>query len=127
MKAIISPDRKTLTITVTPAEQAELRSMPESAKEAAETGDGYSIYSDVAMYEFLEPITANSELEWIDPSETGDLTDAPMLGIRDPDSFGDIGDPNENFPVEERWAFMDYQISSLLEVLRDKGSAVLVS
>ena len=71
------------------------------------------------MADILEPITCNSELEWTSSEHTGDLTDAPMLGIL---QHGD-GDP----VIVERWAFMDYQVRSVLEDLRDKGEAVFIS
>lgn len=63
-------------------------------------------------HEVCDYLVSNSELQWIDPSETGDLTDAPMLGIKD-----------ENDIVIERWAFMNYQIESFLQDLLDKGEA----
>jgi hypothetical protein len=63
--------------------------------------------------DFLEPLVCNSELDWIDPTETGDLTEAPMLGIRD-----------EEGKVIERWAYMDYQVRSFLSDLADNGYAV---
>lgn len=106
MKYSISPDRTRLTITVDDAERAELRNT-----EAIEYDD--------TMTDFFERLTANSELDWINPAETGDLTDAPMLGIRDYDG-------QAAFPVLERWAWMDYQVQSLLVQLRDHGNAVLV-
>lgn len=109
MNYSISPDRRTLTITADEGERANLR----------ELGD--SIHQDATMCDVLEHITANSELAWVNPSETGDLTDAPMLGI-----YG-AGPDDENAPVRERWAFMSYQVRSLLQDLRDDGEAVLVS
>jgi hypothetical protein len=63
------------------------------------------------IFEALESLIANSELDWIDPSEAGDLTDAPILGIRD---------ENGN-ATDERWGYMDYAVSDPLEVLREKG------
>lgn len=102
MRHTISPDRQTLTITVDHAERAEL-----SAWDNPDKG----IQSDAAMHDFLEPLICNSELDWINPEETSDLTDAPILGTRD-----DQGE------VTERWAFMDYQVRSVLEELRDKGT-----
>ncbi len=74
-------------------------------------------------YEALEDLCANSELEWIDPSETGDLTDAPMLGIRD----GDVDQPTCESPVIARWAFMDYQLRSFVDDLIEKGEAIFIS
>lgn len=62
--------------------------------------------SDKFMFEVFEHLVSNSELQWIDPSETGDLTEAPMLGIRDEDG-----------KVLERWAYMDYQIKDMVTEL----------
>ena len=67
----------------------------------------------VCEADILEPLICNSELDWIDPSETGDLTDAPMLGIR-----------GEDETVLERWAFMSYQIRSFCDDLLTTGEAV---
>ena len=72
--------------------------------------------SDSQMIEFLEDFTCNSELDWVDAQETGDLTDAPMLGIR-----------NQDGEVVARWAFMDYQVTSVLDELNEKGHCVFVS
>ncbi len=114
MKHTISPDRTRLTITVDLSERAELRHMPKGDAQ----GCGAIIHMDKTMHEFLEPLTCNSGLQWIDASETGDLTDAPMLGL--------YGGPAEH-QVLERWAFMDYQVRSVLEDLRDKGECVFVA
>jgi hypothetical protein len=67
-------------------------------------------------YEAVEKLIANSELEWIDAEETGDLTSAPMLGLRD-----------EQGQVISRWAFMDYQVRSFIDDLIEKGKAVFIS
>ena len=104
MNYSISKDRTQLVLTVDEAERALLR----------ELGD-----SDKAMYEFFEHLVCNSELDWVDPSMTGDLTDAPMLGTYEYPSDGDR-------VVLERWAWMSYAVRSLLEELRDKGTATLV-
>jgi hypothetical protein len=99
------------------------------------------------MYEFLEPLVSNSELEWINPVDTGDSTSAPMLGILGDEMtseeirnngiefYGLIGcDPHNdghNFAwwkhIIARFAFMDYQVRSVLEDLRDTGKVVFVS
>jgi len=91
-----------LIIQVDPEEQEQLQAQED-------------ILSDASMYDFLEPLICNSDLEWIDPKETGDITDAPILGIRD-----------EENNVLGRWGWTYYQVISLLEELRDQGRAVLV-
>lgn len=88
--------------------------------------------SDDTLLDTLESLTANSELEWINPADTGDLTSAPMLGI--------LGEPGRHesgpygcvlvgwdehgawhSPIVMRWAFMDYQVRSPLDDLADNG------
>jgi hypothetical protein len=96
-----------LVITVDADEQTEL-------KELREDEESF-FHSDQTMHDQLEPLTCNSELNFVDPADTGDLTDAPMLGILDEDD-----------KIVNRWAFMDYQVRSLLDDLADKGRAVLV-
>jgi|SRR5688572_8467707 len=129
MKYTISTDRTRLVIKADEAERKELREIQEC---------GGDCQCDVSMHDFLEPLTCNSELEWIPEGVTGDLTSAPMLGIlgeptpgaggilagRWPDSAGISQGWFQ--PILERWAFMDYQVRSVLEDLRDKGEAVFV-
>ena len=85
--------------------------------------------------EALEDLISNSELQWIDPSDTGDLTAAPMLGIlgeEQRENSGPYGavvcgqDENGKFyqPVLERWGFAHYAIRSFLQDLVDDGKAV---
>jgi len=119
MKHVISTDRRTLVAIITDDEQKQLRGLPD-------------IQSDAALHEFLEPLVANSELEWVSPEETGDLTAAPMLGVRaseqDRKDYTDEQDRKHyRPPIIERWAYMDYQIRSPLEDLRDTGRVVFAS
>jgi len=104
MRHIIADGK--LTITIDDEERDQLR----EAKTENEDFD-----SDAFMVDFLEPLTANSELDWTDAQFTGDLTDAPMLAIHD-----------EDHNVTERWAFMDYQVISVQQRLLDHGKAVFV-
>lgn len=97
-----------LTILVDTDTIAELRQ--------AKRDDPDHFDSDAFMFDFLEPLIANSELEWIGPEEIGDLTDAPMLGIRNYNTNN----------VTDRWAFMDYQIISVQQRLIDDGKAVFI-
>ncbi len=115
MKYTISPDRTRLVITATKCERQELRDY------------GHSIQSDEAMQDFLEHLICNSELEWIDASETGDLTHAPMLARLEKQPCVSLnGAEVYTATVAERWAFLEYQTSSVLEVLRDNGEVVFV-
>ena len=135
MKFTISPNRYRLTITVDETERQQLREL------------GETVHQDATMHDFLEPLTCNSELEWINPADTGDLTDAPMLGILGSENTiegierlakgkpgicgsrlcGHWDGKDRHQPILERWAFMDYQVRSVLEDFRDKGEAVFVN
>jgi len=101
-----------LVITIDADEQAELR-------------------------ELIEPLVCNSELQWINPEDTGDLTDAPMLGILGEESTENTGpfgaiqcgfwDGKPRFqPILNRWAFMESALRSPLEDLLEKGEVVFV-
>jgi len=93
-----------------------------------------------AEAEQLEDLLCNCELDWINPSDTGDLTSAPMLGItggedeittenKGPHGAILVGswDGAERYaPILERWAYMQYQLRTFLEDLLDKGEAVFV-
>lgn len=129
MKYKISDDRKTLTICVDEQERQELREIQ-------------SIGADVTMRDFLSPITCNSDLEWMPEGATSDLTSAPMLGVLGDEGCRQHWALREHFGlvesgqsdhstlyrgIVERWAFMDYQVRSVLEDLRDKGEAVFIS
>jgi hypothetical protein len=95
----------TLTLTADDEDRAFLRELKEDEPDHFGT-----IQSEI---EALESLIANSELDWIDPAECGDLTDAPILGIRDADGA----------PLE-RWGFMDYQCRTFLDDLIAHGRAV---
>jgi len=115
MNYIISTDRKTLTLTVDIEEQDALRELHAEDPESFGTSE-----HECAE---LESLIANSELDWVNPAQTGDLTDAPMLGIPLDE------EPLDRFTgnVSERWAFMSYQVRSFLHDLADKGEAVFIS
>ena len=102
MKYKISPDRKKLIFSANKKERKVIQSLGSEAD------------TDKAMVDFFD---RSLIVEWIDPADTGDLTSAPMVGIRDIDT-------ND---IVERWAFMDYQVRSVLGDLRDTGKCVFVS
>lgn len=98
--------------------------------------------TDRALSDELEEITCNSELDWIDPMDTGDLTDAPLLGVlgegppvvleKIPPHLGEVcvdwTEEGELFlPIERRWGYAPYQIRSPLDDLADKGRAIFES
>ncbi len=129
MKATIL-DNGNLEISVDTDEQAELR----LAKEENEDFD-----SDAFMYDFLEPLICNSEYMWMLPEHCGALTDAPMLGVYGEDTpltddvstdyvrvTGSDGKNTFYSPVEQAWAFMDYQIISVQQRLLDEGKAIFI-
>jgi hypothetical protein len=127
MNHTINKERTKLTITIDADEREMLRRMDREGPD--------SIQSDKAMHEFFEPLIANSELEWINPADTGDLTDAPMLGILG-ESRRDDATPRGYQgpkiycgtgmiqPILERFGFADYQVVSVLETLRDRGEVI---
>ena len=92
------------------ASEQEREALKDLANESGE-------FNSHAEYEALESLVCNSELYWIDPSETGDLTDAPMLGLRGEDYD----------EVIARCAFMDYEVRSFVSDLIETGRAVFVS
>ena len=129
MQYSLSTDSTRLTITIDEKERAALREIEE-------------IQSDKALHEFLEPLICNSEFDWVSAANTGDLTDAPMLGILSAPEFKRHNlatmQNHKNIIVScdtqglmvsrvlERWAYMDYQVRSALEDLRDNGNAVFI-
>lgn len=155
MRYEISKDRAYLWLTVDLEEQESLQLLQRLEKQRerneASTGDwrlsdwnpGDSIQSEAIMYDFLEPLVCNSELDWIPEGITGDLTSAPMLGIygnEEPLSskykeWGwnqgtrlSSGRDGQVFvqPVLERWAFLDYMIRSPLQDLANYGKVTFV-
>lgn len=120
MKHEISHNRNKLTVTIDAHEQAELKERIEDLKHAPEDRP-YIPIEDV-----LEPLVCNSDLDWIDPTETGDLTEAPMLGTRDNDEDGQTG-PTGQGVVLERWAFMDYQVTDPVLELAETGRLIFTN
>jgi hypothetical protein len=123
-------NKSQLTIIVDSDEQMQLRELK------LEIGDQFQ--SDKALRDFLEPLIANSELQWIDPSDTGDLTEAPMLGILGEESekgegpYGAVHvghwDGKDWYqPILQRWAYMDYQVRSPLNDMLAIGWSNFIS
>jgi hypothetical protein len=116
-----------LTLYITDEEKAELRRM--------ENEDPQHFGSDEAMWDFFEPMMNNSSLSWVNASDTGDLTDAPMLGIIDYENtckekkgpYGaiDLG-MGEYAPIVKRWAFVEYESTSVLNMLLTIGKCMFV-
>lgn len=121
MQHFIEGDR--LIIVVDAEEQAELQELKNDDDGDSDYHNGLDgdFHSDARMYDFLEPLTANSELEWVSSFETGDLTTAPMLGIKEYHEK-DLEEPK----IIQRWAFMDYQVRSVLDDLLNNGKAIFI-
>lgn len=100
-----------LVLEVDASAQAELQNL--RAELNADGSDAFS--SDDNLHELLEWLTCNSEYDFVQPEETGDLTSAPLLGVRD-----------KQGNVIERWGFMDYQLRSVQDVLTDVGMCEFV-
>ncbi len=99
--------------------------------------DPDSFHSDSVMQDWFEGFIANSAFQWVEPLYAGALTSAPMIGIySEPRPLREGEDMNVFYlaghwddkdwvqDVEHAFAFMDYQIRSVLEDLKDKGYAV---
>jgi len=109
-----------------------------------ETNPGY-FGTSAHECEFMDNYLANCELSWIDPADTGDMTDAPMLGL--------VGEPvplealpasryGEEMcgftcegarsvqlyaPILKRWVYKHYAMRSFLTDLADTGEATFAS
>jgi len=103
---------------------------------------GLDFNSTSVLYDVFENMIGNSELDWINPQDTGDLTDAPMLGILGEEgilqhtvfleNYGLVETGSDNYwkmvrPILNRWAFMDYQVRTPLQDLAEKGQVVFIS
>jgi len=96
----------------------------------------------------LECLVCNSELTWIHPEDTGDLTDAPLLGVWgqeiSEEELGTVacyghtwcgcweGGPSwkhQRFynPIIERWGFAPYGLRSFMDDLADTGKAIFTN
>jgi hypothetical protein len=119
------PEAGTLTLFADDEERAAIADLLDE--------EGKSIMDQEG--EALEYLISNSELQWISPSATGDLTDAPILGIlgeEQRENSGPYGavecgqDKDGKFyqPVLERWGFEPYQVRTFLSDLVANGKAV---
>lgn len=84
--------------------------------------DRGEIQSDEAMLDFFHPYLCNSEFEFIAPEDVGALTSAPMLGIKARENEDDEDSPEY---IAEAYAYMDYQVKSILEDLLENGEVFL--
>jgi hypothetical protein len=93
---------------------------------------------DRVMYDVLEWIVTNDEFQFISPYYTGDMTDAPMLGLLGEQEEAPEGEllgsglvddgrcDGKNFvrPIIYRWAYMNYAVGSPQEDLLEKGKCI---
>jgi hypothetical protein len=108
IKHSISPDRHKLTLKIYDED--------ERIKLLEEICYTDNAHSDQFLNDVLDHLVSSSELSFVLPEETGDLTEAPMLGIRDEDD-----------KVLERWGYMSYQVKSLVRQLALDGEVTLVA
>ena len=92
----------------------EIRINKEEKKELSELIKEDDFHSDRVMIDFFEKILSNCEFEWGTPEEIGALTEAPVLVTRDENDKPIVG-----------YAYMDYQVKSLLQTLYEQGKAFL--
>jgi hypothetical protein len=83
--------------------------------------------------EALERMLANSELQWINPEDTGDLTDCPILGVLGTETqltpvgpYGAVAVGKDETgllyqPIVARWGWVEYELRSFLEDLATLG------
>lgn len=120
----ISRDRSKITFTLDQEEKNNIKSLRESEEDEVEISN--------AVEELLSNHFCNCELQWINPADTGDITEAPMLGILGETTTEDKGpygavhcgfwDEKARYnPITERWAYMNYQVEDPYLVLAEKG------
>ena len=102
----ISADRNSLRLFADEDARAELRS--------EYYVDNLVGFTAEAETDALEWLLCNSELSWVSAVDTGDLTEAPLLGIVD---YG----PDGSVKVLERWGYEPYQVKSFLHDLMLDG------
>lgn len=97
-----------LIIKVSRKEQSEIRA----------DKDSDNFLSDAYMYDTLEPLVCNSELQWVRPEEIAALTDAPILGIVDRNDNGKL------VKAESIWWFPNYCLRSPVQDLAEYGECI---
>lgn len=123
----ISEDGTHLRLLADAAAQAELRELRDD-----DTDNWGSTKCETEVMDYL---LANSALRWVDPSDTGDLTDAPLLGIcgettdKPEGPYGCVhvgfwGDATRYEPIDQKWGYAPYALRSFLDDLADDGVAI---
>ena len=143
----ISPDRTSLTITADAQTRAELQEI----KSQDEKEDIDVFVSDDSLQEAFESMISNSSLEWVEPSDCGAMTAAPLLGFYGestpvPVEEGVASHDNERGgrfvgcwdnaegvlchwyeEVDEVWGYAPYALRSPLEDLLETGEVQFVA
>lgn len=125
----ISADQRRLTLLVSARNQGAIRDLLQ---------DNGGVASAALECEVLEHLLTNSDLTWVSAEDTGDLTDAPLLGIlgklsseRDgPFGSSPAGTDGKGTPmyhdIDLRWGYPHYQIRSFVMDLAASGSTTFV-
>lgn len=131
-----------LTLEADESDRANLREL----KRDCDAG-GFPFGTTQHESEIIEGWLGNSDLQWCSPVDTGDLTDAPLLGIwgddtTDPENyvdsvfsapyFGFIHSSTANgvkhyTPIVRRWGYEPYAARSFLTDLMETGKAVFLA
>jgi hypothetical protein len=74
--------------------------------------DPIAFATSVTQFDIFGWFITNTEYSWITPEEIDAFTDAPILGIKGSNEYGD---------VIRAWAFMDFESRSPQDDLADKG------
>ncbi len=135
-----TPGESTLVITVTKKEQRRLQAYRRRDEKNKLESHEPLFNSDDLLYDLLENMFTNDYFTWLPQGCTGDMTSAPMLGILGDELPGPTkedtqcsglyncgrwevnGELRDIYqPVLQRWAFMDYAITSPQEELAERG------
>ncbi len=135
-----TPGESTLVITVTKEEQRRLQAYKRRNDNGTRPSHEPAFDSDDFLYDLLEPMFTDDCFFWLPEGTTGDLTSAPMLGILGDEMPGPSseeaqcsglyhcgrwevqGELREMYqPVLQRWAFMDYAVTSPQRELAEHG------
>ncbi len=135
-----TPGESTLVITVTKKEQRRLAAYMRRSDSGRLDKFEPRFDSDDLLYNLLENMVTNDSYSWLSEGTTGDMTSAPMLGILGNETPGPPtaeavcsglyhcgrweveGQLREMYqPVLQRWAFMDYALTSPQRELAETG------
>ena len=135
-----TPGESTLVITVTKREQRWLQSYLRRDRNGKLARYESAFDSDDFLYELIEGMFLNDCFSWLSEGTTADMTAAPMVGILGDEMPGPAkdkaqcsglyhcgrwevdGEFREIYqPTLQRWAFMDYALTSPQQELAENG------